>query len=69
MVIDQETFYWDCRKEGLSKIADKLGLSHSAFQKKLKCPTTKFYVDELFKICKILHPDTPVLDVIRHYTS
>ena len=69
MVIDREKFYWDCYKKGIENIGKKLGLSRSGIQRKLKCPTEKLYADELFKICKILQPDTPVLETIRYYTE
>ena len=69
MQIDQDKFYWDCYKKGLGNIADKLGLSRSGFQRKIKCPTEKLYIDELFTICEILRPDAPVLETVQYYTE
>lgn len=69
MVINREQFYWDCYKQGIGKIAKKLGLSSSGLQRKLKCPTEKLYVDELFKICKILQPEMPVLEALAYYAE
>lgn len=69
MQINRETFYWDCRKKELNKIADQLGIAHSTFHKKLKDPTKKLYADELFKICEILQPEMPVLEALAYYAE
>ena len=67
MKIDQERFYWACRKEGIANLAEKLGLSPSSIQRKLRDPQAHLYVDELFTICEILNPKVCVLDTIKHY--
>ena len=42
-MIDKEKFYWACRKYGLYKLADALGLCHSAIGKKMHNPTENLY--------------------------
>ena len=66
-MIDQEKFYWACRKYGLGKLTKALGLSETGFQRKMKNPTEKFYVDEYVKICQLLHPEAPALEAIAQY--
>ena len=43
-MIDQEKFYWACRKYGLDKLSEAIGISTTAMGRKLKNPTEKFYV-------------------------
>ena len=68
-MIDKEKFYWACRKYGLYKLADALGLCHTAMGRKMHNPTEKFYVDEYVSICRILHPHLSTPNAINQYLT
>ena len=68
-MIDQEKFYWACRKHGLYKLAKALGISDTAIQRKMYNPTEKFYVDEYVKICQLLHPRLSTPNAINQYLT
>ena len=68
-MIDQEKLYWDVFKHGIGKIAKKLGISESTLSRKLKEPTSKFYVDEYLQICQILHPNLKTATAVNKYLT
>ena len=68
-MIDQEKFYWACRKYGIGKLTKALGLSETGFQRKMKNPTEKFYVDEYLDICRLLHPRLTDASAINQYLT
>ena len=68
-MINQQELYWDCFKHGIGKIAKKLGISESTLSRKLKEPTSKFYVDEYLQICQILHPKQKIIKSIEYYLT
>ena len=66
-MINKEEFYWKCRRYGLGKLAEGIGLSPSGIQKKMYDPTNNFRIGEYIKICRILHPEIPTEKAMSLY--
>ena len=68
-MIDKKRFYWDCREYELQKLAEELGISPSAIQRKMHDPTSKLFFDEYVQICKLLQPELPTEQAIIYYLT
>ena len=54
MKIDQQRLYWECRRVGMTELAEMLGIEKSTLSRKVKSPTKKLYVHEFFTICEAI---------------
>ena len=54
MKIDQQKLYWECRRVGMTELAEILGIEAATLSRKVKNPTKKLYVDEFLTICEAI---------------